>query len=75
MHNKTMQTLSRDQLDAIATYAGCLAVVVRLLDEKSVMAFFEAECNRLETAACDELLKRGEIINFDDDIEGYASAD
>ena len=67
--NKRVQDLRDDQLDGIATYAGCLQIILQMVGDQNIMPFFREELARIETAACDELVRRGVVADFFDDEE------
>lgn len=66
METKAFEQMSNDELDAIATHAGALLVTLHNLNDRQLMPFFKVELSRIETEACEELIHRGVVAEFDD---------
>lgn len=56
--------LNNDELDAIATHAGCLLEVLRRVDNRKLLPDLRNELTRLERVACGYLMNRGVVADW-----------
>ena len=62
---KGLAHLSNNELDAIATHAGCLLLALHDVYDRDLLPFLRSELERLEAGACDHLMARGVIQEFE----------
>jgi hypothetical protein len=64
MRTNSLARLHNDELDAIATHAGCLLEAIRRIDSKDLLPELRNELTRLEDTACQQLVNRGVIADW-----------